>query len=321
MQQKPEPNVGNRRFNIIGGDGKEYGPYTVGELQEFMNQGRLNRASQVKEDDLLGEWQPLSEVLGRGTSQSIEDLENALLASEYRVDMGTAFGEAWTAFKGNFGMVLAGVFVYFAVLIGVSMVPLVGGIVQFVIQGAMTGGLFIFILKILRHETAEINDLFEGFKTQFGSLFLVNLLIGLITFACILPGLILFLVGFIPPMADIDPDDSDAFVETLIAAVFNPLTIGGVVLMVVLSSIVSVLIYWALPLVADREFRVMESLALSIKIAKRNFLNLLLIYFVGIFIVGLSAIPFGLGLLITYPLMFTVAANCYEQMFSMEYNE
>ena len=45
-------------YHLIGGDGREYGPYSEDEMKELMADGRLKASSGVKVDD--GEWKPYS---------------------------------------------------------------------------------------------------------------------------------------------------------------------------------------------------------------------------------------------------------------------
>ncbi len=43
-------------YHFIGGDGKQYGPYSAEQMQQFMGQNRLTAQSQVSADS--GPWQP-----------------------------------------------------------------------------------------------------------------------------------------------------------------------------------------------------------------------------------------------------------------------
>jgi hypothetical protein len=53
-------------YHIIGGDGREYGPYSEEEIKELMADGRLKASSGVRVDD--GEWKPYSEYPELGES-------------------------------------------------------------------------------------------------------------------------------------------------------------------------------------------------------------------------------------------------------------
>jgi len=56
-------------YHIIGGDGREYGPYSKEEIKELMADGRLKASSGVRVDD--GKWKPYSEYLELGESMPV----------------------------------------------------------------------------------------------------------------------------------------------------------------------------------------------------------------------------------------------------------
>ena len=56
-------------YHIIGGDGREYGPYSKEEIKELMADGRLKASSGVRIDD--GEWKPYSEYPELGESMPV----------------------------------------------------------------------------------------------------------------------------------------------------------------------------------------------------------------------------------------------------------
>ena len=310
-----------KHYFIIGDDGTEYGPYSVHELREFVGQGRLNQESQIKEDDMLGEWQPLGDIVPDATPEDFEDLKKTLSDSSHRLQTGTAFGEAWDSFTSNYLLILGALIVYFVILGGVSGIPAVGSIIQVLIQGALTGGLFILMLNMLRNEPAKIGDMFEGFRRAFGPLCVLSVIQSVVSFMLIIPGLILFLVGLLPKLENLGGAPEDEVFSIWISAFVNPLTIGGFVAMIIPSSIFFGLFYWTIPLVADKGFGVIQSISLSFKIAFRNFFRLILFYVVVIIISIIAMIPVGLGLIVAFPLIFLAMANCYEQMFCLKYNE
>jgi membrane-anchored glycerophosphoryl diester phosphodiesterase (GDPDase) len=315
--------VSDKQFNIIGGDGKEYGPYTLNELRDFYDQGRLNMASQVKEDDLLGEWQPLGDVLdaGRAVMPDFAEHREMLLESNHRLQLGEAIERGWEATKSNFFLLWAVFIVYFVISVGISFVPVVGGLIQWVISGPLMGGMLILVLKALRNNDPEFPDLFEGFKSAFASLFGVYVIQTILGLVLLIPGIAMLVIGFFPLLESIDSQDQEATAELFTTLFTSGLFIGGILYLVMGSWILNVLIYWTLPLVADKGFGVFESFGLSIRIAGRNFFRIFVFYFISMVVMVLSAIPIGLGLILTIPLVLCASMHCYEQMFSSEYNE
>ena len=49
-------------YNMIGGDGREYGPVSAEQLRQWFTEGRVDRNTRVMADDGQTEWLALSEV-------------------------------------------------------------------------------------------------------------------------------------------------------------------------------------------------------------------------------------------------------------------
>ena len=91
-------------YHIIGGDGREYGPYSEEEIKELMADGRLKASSGVWVDD--GEWKPYSEypelgesmpvVLGRMSGNAPSDKQ---MAARSRVKKPATFMIVLSAFS------------------------------------------------------------------------------------------------------------------------------------------------------------------------------------------------------------------------------
>lgn len=78
-----------------------------------------------------------------------------------------------------------------------TLIPVVGGIVSFVITPAFSLSLCMVYLKITKKETIEVNDLFSGFNKTGRALWL-NILVSVFTF---LWSLLLFIPGLIKQYA------------------------------------------------------------------------------------------------------------------------
>jgi hypothetical protein len=50
--------MSDKTYEMIGGDGGQYGPFTLQELQETLSQGRADTQTQIKETGSEG-WRPL----------------------------------------------------------------------------------------------------------------------------------------------------------------------------------------------------------------------------------------------------------------------
>jgi hypothetical protein len=62
--QTPSPLKEGRRvsaYNLIGGDGKQYGPVTEDQLRQWMREGRIDKATRVQAEG-TADWKPLGEL-------------------------------------------------------------------------------------------------------------------------------------------------------------------------------------------------------------------------------------------------------------------
>jgi len=82
-----------------------------------------------------------------------------------KIDIGQAFGKGWEMFSKHM----------LPLIIGTLLTAIIGGFSLGILMPAMVGGMYVIIRKSWAGETAEIGDVFGGFK-QFGSLLLGGIL-------------------------------------------------------------------------------------------------------------------------------------------------
>lgn len=120
--------------------------------------------------------------------------------------LGSLLSRSWRIFKARFGLCLGGMAVYLLIQLLLSIGPKDSWIdyslriISFVISGPLSAGLYIFYLRIVRGEEANVTMLFEGFSI-FKKAFCVSVLLFLLilvgTFLLIIPGIIAY-VGLFP---------------------------------------------------------------------------------------------------------------------------
>ena len=210
-------------FTIIGGDGKEYGPVTLEQLQAWIAGGRANLDSQVKR---VGEsaWQRLGDLpefsgTTAGAAASIPPPPAAataaaasdaaagtvrvdpkayaddLIARAPKLDIGSCLERGWNLLKANFWPIVGTTFVLFIVMLIAQSIPFLGLLVGLLLTGVFYGGLYFFYIKKIRGQPAELGDAFAGFSLAFLPLMLASLVSSLLTtlglLLLILPGIYL----------------------------------------------------------------------------------------------------------------------------------
>ena len=207
-------------YHMIGGDGKEYGPFSVEELRKWVTDGRAAAQTQIRAEN-TPDWQSLGDCAefadlftstpaaaptptmpppgatpaSAGPAKSGKTLADEILARGYDINMSEYLSRAWTLLKSDFWSI-AGVYLLFLLMvIAIGAIPGVGYI-SWVFTGVFTGGFWVFMLKKIRGEDAEVADLFAGFKQpRFVPLLLAGLIASVLVMVglifCILPGIYL----------------------------------------------------------------------------------------------------------------------------------
>jgi hypothetical protein len=212
-------------YRIIGGNQKEYGPVTADELRRWIAEGRLSAQSLVQTEG-SGDWKPLSsfpEFAGALAMQagqipsadvasppvSAASLSAEVLARQPEVQIGSCLALSWNLLTGNFGLLFGATFFVWLITTGCQFIPLIGGIINWLIYGVLYGGLYLVFLNRIRGRPVSIGDVFAGFSLGFVQLMLVGFLTKLLTMiglvcCLVLPGLYLFVawVFSVPLVAD-----------------------------------------------------------------------------------------------------------------------
>jgi hypothetical protein len=203
-------------FTIIGGDGKEYGPVTTEQVQSWIASGRANLDTQAKKagDE---QWRRLGDFPEfSGTGAAVPPVAPAaapadggtgpvnvdpkayaddLIARAGPLDIGGCLERSWNLLKANFWPIVGTTFVLFVVLLIAQSIPLLGILVGLLLTGVFYGGLYLFYLKKIRGQPAELGDAFAGFSLAFLPLMLATLVSSLLTtvglLLLILPGIYL----------------------------------------------------------------------------------------------------------------------------------
>ena len=306
----------DKQYEMIGSDGEQYGPFTIQQLQDTLSQDRANAQTQIRETGTEA-WQPLGQVLGNQSIENFSEYREAILTGNRRLDVGLAFSQGSELFKAHMGILIGSFLLFMLLIMATASVPFIGSCVQITLQGPLTGGFFILILNLVRTGAASIGDLFKGFES-FGGLFLVTLAQTLIVTLVILPGVALMIGGFVMEVdfGELEGQNEEALLKALGAGLLHPLTILGFLSMILLSIISYTLIFFPLPLLADRKLGFGEAFGLGFQVSKRNFFPIFKLIIIGSLVMAVSLIPCGLGLIFAGPWFYAVMAQAYEQMFS-----
>jgi uncharacterized membrane protein len=98
----------------------------------------------------------------------------------------------------------------------------------------------------------------------------------------------------------------------------NILTYLGFLLFILPGIYLAVAYMFALPLLVDKKMGIWEAMELSRRAVSKHWFKIFAINIVMLFIILISAIPLGIGLIWTFPLAFIVQGTLYRKIFGYE---
>ncbi len=300
-------------YQIIGWDGKQYGPVSAEDLRAWLAGQRVNTETQVCP---MGgtEWKPLSaypELMVQAAVPAIapapvaaQNLEGIALDDSRSFTIGGCVSRGWDAVRGNFLLSVGATFVVVLVNCILSAVPLIGGLISLILQGALYGGLYWFFLKLLRGEPAEFGDAFAGFKRNTKDLILAGVVQG-----AIIVGVVLVTVV---PMIALGVGFGAAHKSpTGLLFVLVPLAL----LLGVGVMVLSTMWIFAFPLVIDKGLGFWQAMELSRKTVLRRFWSVFGLLVVCGLIAVVGCLALIIGIFVAMPVCMAAMAAAYDELF------
>ncbi|WP_265693927.1 BPSS1780 family membrane protein [Providencia rustigianii] len=222
--------------------------------------------------------------------------------------------QAWSLIKEKLGMWILINIVLFAIIIVISMIPFVNLLLTF-IAPIFVGGIIAICENQRKTGQAELGLLFAGFQQKFGALFAV----GAVNFAANLVGMILaFLVAGsalfnLAMQANQYGGASDAAILASSGSIMF-----ATIIMAIAGLVGTALTWFAPALVMNHDFKVGAAISASLQAVKKNLLPGILFFIIMAILIIVSVIPFGLGLLISMPIMYATYYSSYRSLFFSE---
>jgi hypothetical protein len=178
-----------------------------------------------------------------------------------------------------------------------ALISIGSSILNFLVSIFFYAGALQMALKQMQGERIALGDIFSGSDRFFplaGAYLLVVFTIGLVSSVLIVPTLM-------------------ALRETL-----PPLVLFAVILLEILPGLILLgLFFFSFPLIVDRKAGVLSALQQSFGVAKQNIVMFTLMPIVIGLVSGVGVFLCCVGLLVTYPLMFTITAAAYRDLFGL----
>lgn len=228
-----------------------------------------------------------------------------------KVDSGRGVGwftEAWDLFKRSPGLWVGMFIVFFVCSMVLAIIPL-GGLVSTVLYPVIAGGIMLGCRELEQGRALEFSHFFAGFQKHAGSLMLV----GVMYLVCmIVIGVIVGIVFalFIPFMAmKANPNDLSGLFA------MAPFFVLAVLIGMALALPVIMAMWFAPAIVTFHNEQPVAAMKASFRGCLRNFMPFLVYGIVGIVLMIVALIPFGLGLLVFAPIIWITMYTGYRDIF------
>jgi len=226
-------------------------------------------------------------------------------------------GDGWKIFKNDALMWILLTIVYLIIVILISMIPFLGQLIVSLINPVLMGGLLYAASDSSRGQKISFNHLIYAFmEPEARNKTLILGALG-IAFTVLCMIILFFLVGGSALMGILTGSlsNNEGAGAMIGAGMFGMGLIFAFLIIMLLGVIYFSAVYFALPLVIFTETSPFEALGKSISACLKNILPLLL-YSIFVTILAIIAmIPFGLGIIILFPLLIGAYYASYSDIF------
>ncbi len=223
-------------------------------------------------------------------------------------------GNAWSwivsgfeLFKANPAMWIILFVIYLAIIVPISLIPLIGSVLSTLLAPVFAAGMMLGCRALTQHQDLEINHLFAGFKHNtaqliaVGGIYMVSLLMiaVMVVLALDKETIDLLMKG-----QTLNPDQA--------SAMMLPILVAMLFIMPILMA------YWYAPvLVGLNNLTAIEAMKLSFVACLKNMVPFVLYGLIFMLLLIVALIPFGLGLLVAVPVMMTSLYTSYVDVFNI----
>ncbi|MCG3150227.1 MAG: hypothetical protein PCFJNLEI_03708 [Verrucomicrobiae bacterium] len=289
--------------------GQQTGPVTDSEFQQLVATGVIRPETLVWRDG-LPEWKPYSQLAT--ATPPVEPLvtTETVRNRDYTIDIGDSINAAWTTYRANFGSILGATLAAFGLITACSLIPFIGFIPQLIVQGPLLGGLFAVLARHIRGEAPPVSEVFSGFKNNFLNLMLTQIVISLFTGLCMLPGVIVAVVGVLVTGA---VKHGSAPNWTAMGIWLIP-SIALFAVGILVACYLTISWIYALPLAADKRLPFWPAMQLSRQVVGKHWWSTFALMFVAGILGSIGIIGCFIGIIFTLPLSFLILIHQYNKI-------
>lgn len=220
------------------------------------------------------------------------------------IDAPDCIGQGWELVKSDYGLFILITFLMVVITIVCSLIPYAGSIINILISGPLLCGVYKTLLMKQRGEIVSLGNMFDGFQ-NFLAAFLVTLI-------PMIPSLIYgIVVGVMMSFTNTSVSTQDVNVMRG----FSAFLIISVIVIYLFVLFLQILLFFALPLLAERNLGAVEAMKLSVKAATQNLGGIIFLLILEILISIGGALALCIGVLFVLPIIYAANIIAYKSVF------
>ena len=221
--------------------------------------------------------------------------------ADYEVKISQYYSQAWKLITEDFWPTVGVAAAIFVGYMAAAQLPLIGVLVGFIATPLFAGLSYYLLLKV-RGQNPQFEDSLSGFKRNFLQLFLLGLIPGLITMACIIPGVMVIIGGAVA-------------IEEISEPVGISIIVFGAVLFFLPVCYLNTIWMFSSMLCIDREIDFWPAMSTSMKTVNKHWFACFF-FAITMGAINLAGIlTFCLGIFFTFPWSMLALAVFYEDVF------
>ena len=258
-----------------------------------------------------------TEIPGPAPDAVEPDLELVLPPRSVGAGEGVAWiGQGWRLFAKAPLMWIISLVILVIIAIVLAFIPIIGSLAFQVLTPVFAAGFVVACRSLERGGEFELEHIFAGFKRNFASLAIVGAIFLALSIAMVLVFAMFFGFSILAGFMAGDPE------QAMAAVAASSLTILLGVLVCMALFVPLMMAYWFAPaLVVMHGMAPLASMKASFFGCLRNIIPYLIFGLVMFVLMIVASIPFGLGLLVWFPVLIAATYAGYRSIFTAERTE
>ena len=232
--------------------------------------------------------------------------------------IGQAFSDGWALVSKHLGYYILGGVIAVVIGIGVGIIPIIGGVVNNLILSPclMAGAVFVTWNISKGKGWTDFGDMFKGFN-YLQPVLISTLIQGLATLTLT----VLIFYNFLPELLHLFKisQGANAFtkqgeIKAAVIDLFTGKFIVSMLILMVALLLISALWVFKIHFIVIYKMQAWPAMEMSRRIARHNLLRLIGFFLLLGIIIVISAIPCGIGLLFSLPLMIGATYSAFAQI-------